>query len=457
LDELAAGWPSSMQAAQCLRGVFRLLGRLGRHEAARDWIEGFHESAGSRGKVPPQDEALLVDLLADTATGYPDRGVQASAADCVRVLAARGLPSAEPVEARQLLSAVGRLEPQDRLLGRDCHRYLQQRPATSGTAKRVVRRGSPTLVGRVQLDRDVSWSAAAVDGDVFTAAGLRENKLVFVRCRADGVIEDLEKALWRVPSVQNQGPILLVAWPDKHLPFHHLGCSVLPDERAFLAKEAFRGEVFFGGVRGMSETTFGATYSAQGVIWLVEVRNGHWTLVGLGPNAEPLTTRAIAPVTLAGPQPTLPIPIQARDDRVHIGLGERLVIYSMEKEPEIVEVGEVITSLHGSAPGTRARLAATFRQGGILYWENFYHRGLAESFATDLADPVADFTGGGDLVAASVDGCEVYSTQDRRIKLKAELSGLRTRPLAVLPLPRPDQFALFGEDGELAVYQVPST
>ncbi|MBI1913167.1 MAG: hypothetical protein HYS12_00155 [Planctomycetes bacterium] len=97
----------------------------------------------------------------------------------------------------------------------------------------------------------------------------------------------------------------------------------------------------------------------------------------------------------------------------------------------------------------------TFRQGGILYWENFYHRGLAETFATELAGPVAGFTAGGDLVAAATGGCEVYSTQDRRVQLKAELSGLRARPLTVLPLPRPDQFALFSEDGELAVYQVP--
>src|SRR6185369_13905895 len=164
----------------------------------------------------------------------------------------------------------------------------------------------------------------------------------------------------------------------------------------------------------------------QGITWLVEVRNEHWTLVGLGPYTEPLTTHAIAPLASAGRGFVLPVPLHAREERVHLGIGERLVIYSMAtKEPEIVEVGEVITSLHGSAPGTRPRLAATFRQGGILYWENFYHRGLADTFATELAEPVAGFTAGGDLVAAAVGGCEVYATQDRRVKLKAELSGLR--------------------------------
>src|SRR5262249_50419333 len=139
----------------------------------------------------------LVEILADTATGYPDRGVQTTAADCVRVLAARQLPRAEPSEARQLLSAVGRLEPQDRLLARDCHRYLQQRPTTSGPARRVVRRSSPTLVGRVQLDRDVSWSAATWSGDTIYAAGIREAEVVVVRCRADGAIQRFWGPTWR--------------------------------------------------------------------------------------------------------------------------------------------------------------------------------------------------------------------------------------------------------------------
>jgi tetratricopeptide (TPR) repeat protein len=457
LEELAAGWPSSMQAAQCLRGVFRLLGRLGRHEAARGWIEDFHETKSARGQIPPQGEALLVDILTDTATGYPDRGVQGAAADCVRVLAAQRLAVAEPAEARQLLYAVGRLEPQDRLLGRDCHRYLQQRPATPGAGRRLGRRNSPTLVGRVQLDRDVSWSAATVDGDTIFAAGLREKELVVVRCRADGASQELPGTPWRLPMVPEEGSLLLVArtFRDNRLLVHGLGCSFGLGARAFPANDHFRSEMVVGWMPGISETTLGATRSEPGITWLVEVRNEHWTLVGLGPDAEPLTTRAIAPIVLAGPRPALPIPIQAREDRVHIGLGDRLLIYSMTtQKPDIVEIGEVITSLQGSAPGTRARLAATFRQGGLVFFEDCSPRGLAEPFATELADPVAGFMGSGDLVAASADGCAVYSTQDRCVTLKAEWSGRRAMPLAVLPLPRPDQFALFAEDGELTVYQV---
>ena len=52
--------------------------------------------------VPPPCEGVLVDVLAEAAMGYPDRGVQAAAADCTRVRAARLLPGAAPAEAYSL-------------------------------------------------------------------------------------------------------------------------------------------------------------------------------------------------------------------------------------------------------------------------------------------------------------------------------------------------------------------
>jgi hypothetical protein len=151
-----------------------------------------------------------------------------------------------------------------------------------------------------------------------------------------------------------------------------------------------------------------------------------------------------------------PFPMHARDETVFLGLGERLLIYRLGTDaPEEVAVGRGIVSVCGSAPGSRPRVALGFDEGGLLFWGDVYYRGLAQPFATGMAFPVLGFTAGGDLVAADGDGCEVYATQDRRLRLKGELHGGRRAPLAVLPLPQPDQFALFTPDGEVAVYQVP--
>src|SRR5439155_26653295 len=105
---------------------------------------------------------------------------------------------------------------------------------------------------------------------------------------------------------------------------------------------------------------------------------------------------------LAGGQ-ALPVPLHARDGRLILGLGDRLVVFGLAERPEVVEVVEVgreVVSLCGPAPGTRPRLAVAFREGGLLYQGTTHDAGLAEAFASDMANPVVGFTGAGDLVAA---------------------------------------------------------
>jgi tetratricopeptide (TPR) repeat protein len=498
LAELRGGWPASPHAGHCLRRFLALLGRLGRHEETRQRIEQFRKEP-----VPAQVEGSLVDILSETATSYPDRAVQATAADCTRVRAARQLPEAEPAEARQLVNAVNRLEPQDRLLGRDCQHYLQRQPRP--TVQRPSRRKSPSLVGRVQLPRDIEWRAATGGGAEVYAAGVRDGEPVVFRCRPDGAVQEAAGPAWRVRALAG-APFLLSALPRDNPPeypsdhllapppvrtmmprlgvlFHLLGSPQLLANRFFLAADAFRTIVNVGSSDGFSEASVGAVQSPTGITWLVEIRNNHWTLVGVGASGEPITTRVLAPLDVAGPGVSLPVPVHASREHVHIGLGNQLVVVTLGTgRREIIDVGlhmvasasspppplenpdrtahfemeGVITSLRGSAPDTRERLAVTFPRGGLLLREHFYEQGLSERFASEMDNPVAGFTGTGDLVAASATGCEVYSTAERHLHLKGELSGTFARPLAVLPLPRTDCFGLFTEEGELAVYQVPA-
>jgi hypothetical protein len=85
LAELETGWTHSPQAGQCLREVFRLLKRLGRHATARDRGERLRTAP-----VPQHVELPLVDVLRETATGYPDRNVRDAAADATRAAGFKG-------------------------------------------------------------------------------------------------------------------------------------------------------------------------------------------------------------------------------------------------------------------------------------------------------------------------------------------------------------------------------
>ena len=58
------------------------------------------------------------------------------------------------------------------------------------------------------------------------------------------------------------------------------------------------------------------------------------------------------------------------------------------------------------------------------------------------------------MIAAGEEGGEVYATQERRLRREAELPAFRSKPIAVLPGPRTDQFAIGSADGEITVYEL---
>lgn len=69
--------------------------------------------------------------------------------------------------------------------------------------------------------------------------------------------------------------------------------------------------------------------------------------------------------------------------------------------------------------------------------------------------PMARFAAGGRLVIASADSCQVYRAEGRRIRLETDGPGSKVELLAVLDTGNPNQFALFGMDGVIRVYQTP--
>jgi hypothetical protein len=155
LDVLSRGWSSLNQHRQCVGETFRLLGRLGRHDAAAEHL--------ARCTTTTVSTFLYTDSaceLTNVAQTYPDERVRSAAADTVRVLVASRVREALEDERRLLLDAVAGLAPEDRLLSRDCRRFLEQR-------SKPVHRPSPIdrqpvreaeLVRDILLPPNVAWS-----------------------------------------------------------------------------------------------------------------------------------------------------------------------------------------------------------------------------------------------------------------------------------------------------------
>jgi hypothetical protein len=201
----------------------------------------------------------------------------------------------------------------------------------------------------------------------------------------------------------------------------------------------------------------GAAQVQHAVTWLLVSEDSQLTLIAMGPQGDLIATQAVAypqqPPGSGLPFHVVPVPLLARNDRIYLGLGETLLVYHRYAHCEVLEFPQSIVSLAASAPNTRTRVCVAFAQGATIWWEDFEGR-QTEDFAHQMRSPLLAFNRGGSLIASSAEGGEVYATQGRRLRLKAELPATPSPPIAVLPGPRTDQFAVATAEGEIAVYEV---
>ena len=205
IDCLEAGWPSSMQAGESLEELFQFLGRLGRHEAALVKVEQLRQDG-----APQSQRVSAQPSFSSTALGYPNPTVQDAAADAVRTMAAQSLFVASPGQTTQILSAVRRLVPSDRLLGRDCDRFARRRPQP--VVAKGVERGpaalQPKLLQTLRIPPEVEWRSAVSAGSVFYAAGYRGNRLEVIQYFWNENFQRLEGDGWPIAPASCP-PILL--------------------------------------------------------------------------------------------------------------------------------------------------------------------------------------------------------------------------------------------------------
>jgi tetratricopeptide (TPR) repeat protein len=457
---LEAGWPSSPQAGTCLEELFQLWGRLGRHQAAQGKVDQLRQGTLHSRRI------ALVGILSRIATIYPDQTVRDASADATRTIAAECLPTASAQDSRQLLADVRRLLPADRLLGRDCDRYLRQRfpPAKSGSPAPKPQLQSPgmqpTLIREIRLSKDIDWQCAISAGDAFYAAGYRHNRLELEQGFWEGRTQRLAGEAWPT-TFASQPPILLACGSQEGQTamVHPVGGLALP-YRWFPATDELPLRVSVGTPPGFPGNAIAAERTPDGTAHVLAVDDDGLVLHSYDLKDEPLGSRhiawsAIVSDDLERPRfSQLPAPFHVREGTVYVGLDDRLVILRPRGHVKVVNLPGRILGLHGSRPWSRARVVAALEQGAVLYWDDYLDR--CSPFATELLAPALRFIEGGWLVAASAEECHVYRTgENYKICWEANLPHRQGKLLAVLPTARPNQFALFGADGTVALYQVP--
>lgn len=452
LAELAAGWPDSAQAGRCLSEQFELFARLGRHGDAERRIESVEHS-----RLSSEKAQSLIDRFAALALLYPDVQVRDRAADRTRVIVSERLAGATEARKRDLLAAIGKLVPADRLLPRDCHRYLRQfdvsRKPPPPRPARLLK--ECRVVSQFKLPSDVAWKAFSTTGDIFYAAGYRDCEVILVRGRWDGRIHQPTGMPWRVPADVAGAPIVLVAnQPDTPLVVHVIGAEPLFGKRFFPETDMFPPyrrrplEVATAKTIGIERPPFG-------LLWLANREPDHIVLAAYSAADKLLASRALFPPP-ENPQlaHALPLPMHARNENVYVGLGEQIAVLKKDDEFRFIEMPGFIRTLSGSAMHTRTRVLATFERGGAVFWDD-YDSGHIETFATEMPAPLAAFTQRGWLAVAAKNEYCVYGAHDRRLEVKAAGIVVGDEPIAVVATDHADQFAICDGAGNVVVMQMP--
>ncbi len=452
IDALDDGWPHSDQASQCLEQLFLLFKRHSMHDSAKKKISELRTHY-----APPQRQASLVDVLADNATKYTDREVQNLAADACRVVAAKNLSTSRIVDRHRILQAIKRLEPDDRLLARDCLRFAKQ--------ETPLRKISPTtnLTIDPQLDRTIKirettaqWRPAATVTSanvIFHMMHLPEERRARIYRIAwqDGSQDFLEfqtgphsdgNVPYLTADPNRPNDIYISRQNSKKLPLP-LESFPLTNEIPFETKIVDTGFVVMG--------TAIATHSE---IWRLLHIKGDVYLDGFTRNGNLVGSMLVGSYA-DEIEPWLPedgssIPMWASSKHIYIGLGTLLRINDQGDSWREVEFDSNIIRLTGSFPNTRSRLLISLEQGAMIYWDDNYD-GRDVAFARDMERPYLAFTRSGHVVAASGKKCQILATRNDKIELIGEID-LPSEAYGLVTGNAPEEFGIVQEYGSIAIY-----
>ncbi|MGN6544075.1 MAG: hypothetical protein ACTHK7_03435, partial [Aureliella sp.] len=361
IEVLFGSWPRSDQTIRCLDAGFKLLGRMGQHDEARQkirWLGGTTFGDLARG-------SKLATCLASLVADYPDRDVQHVAADQTRLLAAEYL---EYGEVEELTAALRKLVPEDRLLLRDTQRFSRKPSRVPVTPPRAARGESPRLLRQIALPPG-EWHRLVACGRAFYAAGWKDNgEVAFVRGTSEGIVQPLSGTPWRWKE-----PIGLLLAADERF-----GSVVLHSQfEAPFAPPCFLPAcddlppISVGGHPFLDDQTFACGYSDGGTIDALSCETGQGDIRWSMHSASSLSlmkTLSIEPQKGLVKSVFTP-PALFQHDSLYLACGSDVCVFqASDGQRRVIELPHGIRSLTGSRRLTRKRLIASFEEGGMIVW-----------------------------------------------------------------------------------------
>ena len=454
LKVLMLGWSSSSVALSCLERTFEILGKHARHEEAHSVVSKLRNEP-----VESRITTLLAKGLSAVAINYPDKTVREAAVDATQIVVARVLKTANPAEANELLGTIRKLAPQDRLLSRDCDRYIRAReqPLKPKVKQSITSRGirknttfSLTLYG-------TKWRTAKANSKTVHVAGFGNDSLVLQRFSWDNPLDQSHRVFWK--NIRSEADLILGPYFIDHdfMFVHPIGV----DAEQMLVTQDTPQMFPVSSPTWATVNTVAFAFSEGGFGWRIEENSGHLVIACFSPEGEPLNSRILSfRLSLLGDWNSRVALLVIREN-VHIGLGNYLLsndrnqlfssharliaLENWEQVQGAIKLESAIESLIGSHNGN---LIALFETGGVFIANHDHTR-----IAGNLDSPKGVFLSDTHFVIAGVGEVQAYAV----IGSQPELIGqheIGFVPISVTTTDKLSEFAVFGENGEVEAFAI---
>ncbi|MCA9128956.1 MAG: hypothetical protein KDB22_17840 [Planctomycetales bacterium] len=450
VETLDRGWPDSSQAERCVEAGFALRGRLGWHDEAKERVAELVAQMESHHKY-----SEVAELLANVFNRYPSRDVQQAAGKLARDLVFNRMQSAKDSEARQLVSVLGRLDPNDRLLLRDGSRFLEKRSSATLGSRTIdkFQKKQLQLIRRARVGLPGDWQTAVSLGDLIVIAGVVEGRIAFARVDYNRVV-DKNLSVWPKISVASNVRLQMFG-NQSRLSIFAIGQQQLPEAYVFPAAQG-QGNIMACTPRGL-DVVWGTAIGKLGHIWAVANRQDPVLVCVDGAGAVVSTQSLLSALDASWHTTTIPIPMHAVDDRVLLGIGNELLSVRAGKINRLEVLPSRVIALSGGSPYAAPILAASMEQGVAVVKLGF--DGYVEQFANELMEPAVLLSRGGFAIAADQHAVQAYEIESGRLfkcnhgGYSAEAESMGT-PIAILPAERTNRFTVVTENGVVSVYQI---
>ena len=453
LEQLDRGWTHSIQTEACLAESFRLLARQGLHSETSRRITHWRDADPlfTAWISPP----MLVQQLANLVESYPDADVRHLASDSARVLTARHWESRNAVDRERLLKSITALAPEDRLLARDTQRFASlarqpdpkklPTPKFTPNSKQLLR-----LIQKWTLPNNIVWQTATSSQKHWFAVGI---------C---GVTQVVSRGDWTHPrslsaiQLPNVGeacgePLLFSAAPQDDGPVVvlHAGGKRKVISNWNVVEPKLNDAPL---PRWLAPDTVGL-FREPGKVWVLRETPGGFVIEVLTePDGLLLHTEQVHHDSHEPRQDGLHPFFVDPAHRQFIADGSTLHMphyeggWTSDRGP--------IQSLAGMTFERVTRLVLTFSAGGEVLWDDGQEI-RSSRLADDYTNPVATFTRRGHLVVADSSTCDVFNADRGELRFRARGPEMTARPVAVLPAPHLDQFAIVTADGQVRLFEIP--